>query len=393
VKRLIVFLFATLHSFLSQAQHSLLWKFSTGSAVYSSPVISGDIIYFGSSDMNLYAVRKNSGELIWKYTTKGQVNSSPAIQDNKVLFSSTDGNIYALDKNKGSLLWTFKTKGEQRYDLWDYYLSSPVIHDGIAYFGSGDSTVYAIRVESGKMVWRYKTNGIVHASPAFKNDTLLIGSYDGCFYALGAKTGKLIWKFKTVGDASFPKGEIQKAALVHNNTIVFGSRDYNIYALDIRTGTGNWNMKERGSWVIATPFLHNNNIYVGTSDTHRFYCMSLSSGKIKWTLPLNMRVYGTAALMDSSIVFGCFNGKMYFVDAQSGIIKSTFQTDESKARYARLYDSDDHLRKDFELYGKDYIEAEKQILSLGAILSDPLIENHTVYFGDTNGYFYALQVE
>jgi eukaryotic-like serine/threonine-protein kinase len=393
MKKLTICCLVILNKFASYGQDSLLWKFTTGAAIYSSPVISDNSIYFGSSDRNLYAVEKITGKLIWKFSTGGQVNSSPAIHDNKVICSSTDGNIYSIDKKSGRLLWSFITKGEQRYDLWDYYLSSPVIHDSIVYAGSGDSTIYAIKLGSGKMLWSYKTKGVVHASPVLKNDTLFIGSYDGYFYALGAKTGKLIWKFKTIGDASFPKGEVQNGALVHDNTVVFGSRDYNIYALDTKTGTGKWNMKERGSWIIAMPYFYNDNIYLGTSDTHRFYCMSLKSGKIKWTLPLNMRVYGTASMVDSNIVFGCFNGKVYFVDAVSGNVKSAFQTQESKLRYANLYDSDDHLRKDLDLYGKDYIDMEKQILSLGAILSSPLIENHTVYFGDTNGYFYALQVK
>jgi outer membrane protein assembly factor BamB len=342
--------------------------------------------------MYLYAVDKASGKLIWKFETKGAVNSSPAIHQNNVIFSSADGIIYSVDKNTGKLVWKFKTKGEQRYDLWDYYLSSATISDNVAYIGSGNSTIYALRADSGKMLWSYKTNGVVHATPVLKDNTVFVGSYDGNFYALNSQSGKLIWKFKTVGDAYFPKGEIQRAALVHNNTIIFGSRDYNIYAIDAKTGTGKWNMKERGSWIIATPLLYNNNIYFGTSDTHRFYCMSAESGELKWTLPLNMRVYGTASRIDNEIVFGCFNGKVYSVDAASGKNRAIFQTEESKKRYSTLYTSDDEFRKDFELYGKDYVANEKQILSLGSILSDPLVENQTLYFGDTNGFFYALKV-
>ena len=32
------------------------WKFKTGGRVISSPVLSGGLVYFGSSDQNLYAV-------------------------------------------------------------------------------------------------------------------------------------------------------------------------------------------------------------------------------------------------------------------------------------------------------------------------------------------------
>lgn len=377
----------------SCAQDTLLWKFSTGSLIYSSPRISENFVYFGCGDMNLYALNKNSGKLNWKYETKGQVNSTPFIYENKIIFNSTDGNIYSLNKNTGELLWKFATKGEQRHDLWDYYLSSPVVDEGILYVGSGDSAIYAIDVESGENIWCYKTNGIVHASPIIKDKVLYIGSYDGFLYALDSKKGKLKWKFKTIGDKYFPKGEIQKAAIIFNNTLIFGSRDGNVYALDLKTGTGEWNMKERGSWIIATPFLYNGNIYFGTSDTHKFYCLSAHSGEIKWIIPLNMRVYGTASMINGKIVFGCFNGKLYFVDPETGQVQLTFQTVGSKKGYYSIYNNNDEFRNDFTLYDKNYLDSEKRILELGSILSNPLVEDHNVFFGDANGYFYALSLK
>jgi len=388
---IIAFFFYCLQN--SYSQDSVCWKYATGSAVYSSAAISGNSVFFGSGDMNLYSLNKTTGALQWKFTTQGEVQSTPAVSSGKVYFASGDGNIYAVNENTGKLVWIFKTGGEQRYDLWDYYISSPLVVGAMVYIGSGDSCVYALDSESGKCIWKYKTNGIVHAAPAFAGGIIYIGSYDGNFYALDAFTGKLKWKFKTVGDTYFPLGEIQKAAVIIDNTVIFGSRDYNIYALDAKTGTGKWNRKELGSWIIATPLVFGRNIYFGTSDTHRFYCLDAQTGEVKWTLPLNMRVYGTACLADGNITFGCFNGKFYFVNPETGKINSVFQTWESKIRYSDIYATDDSFRKDFALYGEDYIESERKILALGSILSSPLVENHIVYFGDANGNFYALSIK
>jgi len=41
------------------AQDTLLWKFSTGSAIHSSSTIDENYVYFGSGDMNLYSLNKN----------------------------------------------------------------------------------------------------------------------------------------------------------------------------------------------------------------------------------------------------------------------------------------------------------------------------------------------
>ncbi len=391
MKRIFIFSILIFCYIISSAGHPVLWTFSTDAEIYSSPVTCGDRIYFGSSDNYLYSLDKNSGQLAWKFKTEGKVSSTPLVSGNRIFINSSDGNIYSLDKETGKLLWKFATRGEKRQDIWDYYISSPVIDSSIVYVGSGDSTIYAICSKSGKPVWSFKTNGIVHATPVVRDNVVYIGSFDGYFYALNSRNGKLIWKFKTVGAEYFPKGEIQKAALIYKNTAYFGSRDYNIYALNIKTGTCRWNMRDGGGWIIATPFLYGDNIYFGTSDSHKFYCMEASSGEVLFTLRLNMRVYGTASQVNGKIVFGCFNGKLYSTNPLSGEIETLFQTEESKKHYSEIYNDDGSFKTDFVLYDKDYIQSEKKILGLGSILSDPLVENGIIYFGDSNGHFYAIK--
>ena len=386
-------IFILLLSNFAYSQNTLVWKFSTGSEVHSSAAISNDNLFFGSGDNNLYALDKRTGNLRWIYKTEGAIHSTPLVSDGRVYFNSKDGNIYSVQETTGQLLWKFQTHGEKQYDLWDYYLSSPVINDGILYIGSGDSCIYALDAQNGQCIWKHKTNGVVHATPLIAFNTVYIGSFDGNFYAIDAKTGHLKWKFKTIGDMYFPKGEIQRGAALYQNSILFGSRDYNIYALDAQTGTGRWNMKEIGSWIIATPLVIGNNIYFGTSDSHLFYCMDADGGTVKWKLPLNMRVYGTACQADENIAFGCFNGKLYFVNPENGKTISIYQTEESKQRYSTLYNQNDEFRSDFELYGKETKQSEKKILSLGSILSDPKVEGNIIYFGDANGNFYAIRIK
>ncbi len=387
------FVILLLKSHLSIAQPTLLWKFRTGSQVHSSATIKNQTVFFGSEDSCLYALDKQTGSLKWHFRTGGAINSTPVASNGMIFFNSMDGYIYSVDEEKGRLIWKFKTKGEVQYDIWDYYLSSPIVNNGILYIGSGDSNIYAINIQNGQCLWRYKTNGIVHATPLCTDKMVYIGSFDGYFYALDANKGELIWRFKTVGDKYFPKGEIQRGATMYQNSIIFGSRDYNIYALDATHGTGRWNMKEIGSWIIATPLVSGNDIYFGTSDSHRFYCMDAESGEVKWTLPLSMRVYGTACVSNNNIAFGCFNGKLYIVNQKNGQIVSSFQTDESNQRYPNIYKPNGEFRDDFELYGKETNESERKILSLGSILSDLVVENGIIYFGDANGNFYALKTE
>jgi outer membrane protein assembly factor BamB len=373
------------------AAKSVKWKFKTDGRIYSSPVLYNGICYFGSTDDNFYAVNQD-GTLKWKFKTKGDVNSTAAIYNNTVYFNSADGSFYAVGLKDGKLKWEFKTKGEKVHDIWDYYLSSPVIYKDTVYFGSGDGNLYALDAKSGKQVWKYNTKGIIHATPAIEKGILYIGNYEGNFYAIDAATGKKIWKFKTIGDTWFPKGEVQGSAAIADGIVYFGCRDYNVYALDAEKGTGKWNFKVPNSWVISTPAIKDGVIYFGTSDAQSYYAMDAKSGEIKWILPLNLNVFCSSAIVGDSLYFGCMNGKLYNVDLAAGKINWTYQTEASKANYAKVFNEEDRVIKGLEdSYNWDMPVIYDLFQSLGSILSSPVVENGVVYFGSTDGYFYALQ--
>ena len=393
MKLLYLILFMVLTVFNAYGQEAIVWEFPTKAGVYSSLAADENCIYIGSNDSCLYALNKKSGQLKWKFRTNGQLRSTPLIYNESVIFNSTDGNVFSLRKSDAHLQWTFKTNGEKSYDLWDYYISSPVCSENKIVIGSGDGNVYAIEPDSGKLIWKFKTNGIVHATPLVNNNKVYIGSYDGVFYALNAKTGQPIWQFKTVGNAYFPKGEIQKGAAIYKQSVIFGCRDYNIYALDIETGRGLWNIVEKGSWVIATPLVSQDAIYVGTSDTHRFNILQARTGDLKHSFPLNMRVYAEAVSYKNEIIFGCFNGKLYSLNPANAEIQQIFQTKGSKKNYYTIYGQNDAFKESFSLYGNDVEASEKKILTLGSILSTPFIEQGIAYFGDSNGVIYALRLK
>jgi eukaryotic-like serine/threonine-protein kinase len=368
------------------------WKFQTQGRIYSSPAVTDNKVLIGSGDSTFYAINKPSGKKNWSYKTNGAIHSSPTVYESNVFFGSADGSLYALNIETGKLIWKFDSQGEKMLDIWDYYLSSPKVYNGIVYWGSGDGNLYAVSAESGNLIWKYKSNGAIHANPLIADNKLYIGDYGGYFYALNASSGELIWQFRTIGDTYFPNGEIQKGATIDNSIVYFGSRDYNIYALNAQTGRGHWNLKEVGSWIIATPLVYNNFIYFGTSDTHRFYCVSKTNGKIIWQIPLPMRVYGSAIEHNETIYFGCFDGILRGVDYKTGEVTWQFKTDGSKENYNKIFNSNGKFNEGFELYGKDYIESEKLIHTLGSILSTPVIDKNFIYFGSSDGGLYSVKI-
>ena len=97
--------------------------------------IANGIVYVGSGDNKVYALNEATGKILWKYTTGGEVASSPAISNGIVYVGSYDGKVYALDTKNGDYIWSYAT-GEM-------VVSSPALASGMAYIGSYNHMLYA----------------------------------------------------------------------------------------------------------------------------------------------------------------------------------------------------------------------------------------------------------
>jgi eukaryotic-like serine/threonine-protein kinase len=76
----------------------------------------------------VYALNGDTGALVWQYTTGNAVASSPAVANGVVYVEADDGNLYALDAGTGALLWQYATGGT--------LYASPAVANGTVYVGS-----------------------------------------------------------------------------------------------------------------------------------------------------------------------------------------------------------------------------------------------------------------
>jgi len=169
----------------------LKWRFKTGAAVISSPILdSNAIIYVGSDDNNVYAINSESGAIHWQYKTGGAVRSSGAIDINGMLYiGSNDGKIYAFDtavidpKDQTTWIpeWTYKFSAGSVGAI-----SSPptIDENGDIIFGSNDGYLYSID-NTPSLNWRQPI-GTTWGCPAIDVTTtpnrVFIGSWDARFY-------------------------------------------------------------------------------------------------------------------------------------------------------------------------------------------------------------------
>ena len=392
------------------------WTFKTGGKIISSPVISQKTAYFGSSDFFLYAVDITTGQQKWKFDTDGVVTSSPAVCEGLVLFGSFDGLFYAVDAKSGKEKWKFETGGEQLFgaiglwgltpkdkmlsDPWDLFISSTVVDGSIVYFGSGDSYIYALNVKTGEEIWKFKTEMGVHSSPAIYNGKLYCGSWDSQVYALDAKTGKKVWQFNTGKDDQYHLYEgVQSSPVIVDSTVYIGSRSAKFFALNSETGEKKWQYETGGPWIPSSASVYKGTVYFGTSDSYLMLALDCVTGKKKWEFNAGAWVFSSPAIVGETIYFGCHNGRLFALDITTGNKKWEFQTDVSKKNVNNYYTDDGKFKIESytpapdpnDAYGNYLTQVEDKILSIGAIISSPLVKDGVIYFGSTDGTLYALE--
>jgi eukaryotic-like serine/threonine-protein kinase len=387
------------------------WVFKTAGPIVSSPAIADGVVYIGSMDGYLYAVDQSTGTEKWKFKSSMPISSSPAVAGGVLYFVSSHGGLAAIDIATGKPKWVFPTEFERKFeaknlhgypsatqtiaDGYDLFMSSPAVDNGKVYFGSGDGNIYAVDAQTGLLQWKFATKDVVHASPAVANHTVYVGSWDSYLYAIDADTGQQKWSFKSGDDpAIHNQVGFQSSPAVVNGTVYVGCRDSHVYAVDAATGRKKWDYPTSKSWVIGTPAVGDGMVFVGTSDSSRFMALDAATGRLRANFDAKSYMFSSAALADGLLYVGDHNGKLYAIDAKSFKLAWEFQTDASKKDPFKVLNPDGNMNQDsfapvFGDFEDMYLDIYR-FISVGAIISSPVVDHGSVYFGSMDGNLYAL---
>lgn len=64
--------------------------------IETSPVLSGQTVFFAASDGGIYGLNKNDGQLIWQHQTGSPVFSTLAVSGNALFVTDFAGNVYCF---------------------------------------------------------------------------------------------------------------------------------------------------------------------------------------------------------------------------------------------------------------------------------------------------------
>jgi len=109
------------------------WSHQTGGMVTATPVVANGLVYAGSWDGRMYALRESDGQLVWSLdagratdncgATYG-IDSTAAVVGGRLYFGAANCSLYSVNAANGNVIWRTQlgdaTKG---YHLW----SSPLV--------------------------------------------------------------------------------------------------------------------------------------------------------------------------------------------------------------------------------------------------------------------------
>jgi outer membrane protein assembly factor BamB len=273
----------------------------------SSPAVSGDVVYFGSGDHNVYALDARTGQLRWTFTTGNVVHASPAVVDGVVYVGSWDRYLYALNARTGAPIWKFQTGDDTVIYNQVGIASSAAVDNGTVFFGCRDGHFYAVDAKTGTERWNHDNHkGWVIASPAVAKGIVYFPTSDGTrFKALDAATGKIVF------DIANKEVAFSSPALVAGFAF-FGTSDGWVHKVDLSNGSISAEVQTDGS-------RENSRRYVGADgkvDENRLFPDFTLDGMIIGQHRLHSlgSVLSSPIVVDGVLYVGSTDGSVYAIN-------------------------------------------------------------------------------
>lgn len=263
--------------------------------------------------------------------------------------------------------------------------------------------IYAVNLQDGELVWRFppkdpEKNISFYAPPALTPEgDLIAGGYtqsgaNSKLYSLDAATGQFNWVYEQESFSYIAQ------PLVTPNGIFAPNADGKLYALDFQKNFL-WSFPtKRAIWANPTTNETCDCIFLASMD-HYLYALDAQTGNLEWkSEDLGGALASSPTFgADETIYIGTSGDRMLALDAQEegkirweylseGWIWSGVALDEGILYFGDL---------DGFLYALDAATGEEiwKIQSDGAILSKPLVLDGRIYYTTENTTIYAVNLQ
>jgi eukaryotic-like serine/threonine-protein kinase len=136
-------------------------------------------------------------------------------------------------------------------------------------------------------------------------------------------------------------------------------------------------------------------VYFVTSDSSLLYALDAKSGAVLHSVGFNhWYLYSSPAIAGGMLYVGLTQGKLVAVDLAGLKLVWSFETDGMK-QHGPAYTKPDGTPNEEAIYRSDFYDdmvgGVDRVMSMGAIVSSPVVAGNVVYVGSADGNLYALR--
>lgn len=291
-----------------------LWKWTGPHPLYGEPLATETALYLVDDHCDLVAITRATGALLWRLPLHDETlaprprdnptfnhrTASPVADAKGMLYvGSTDRGLYAIRASSGKKLWRLPINAP---------VYAPVGLQGdellVAAF---DGSLVQLNRRSRRETKRTQLGGPLISAPVVAADRIVIGSRDCLLYGL-ARSGTIVWR------NSYWFSWVESTPRIVDGVVYIGGSDYRrVSALDLATGRERWATDVRGlSW--GSPLVTADTVYAGTAGqtlagtviqhTGGIVALDRATGAVRWR-------YQTTPAADAS--FSGFAGSLALV--------------------------------------------------------------------------------
>jgi outer membrane protein assembly factor BamB len=156
-------------------QGRVVWKSNVGTRITTTPAAGGQDIYFGTAAKKLYRFSGRDGSRLGEANCTGKPFGRLALTEDALIVLVDQSTLAAYDRTLNRVRWT--QEGDPRWSS-----NQPLIWREMVVVGTSDGKVSAFDISDGREVLSLSVDGMVRGLGASEN-ILFIGTYGGTLYA------------------------------------------------------------------------------------------------------------------------------------------------------------------------------------------------------------------
>ncbi|WP_344056138.1 PQQ-binding-like beta-propeller repeat protein, partial [Sphaerisporangium rubeum] len=161
-----------------------------------APVLAGEVLYVGTDEGLIYALRAATGGQVWQTAVCAPV-TSPAVHGDRLYVGDADGRLTAFAVVNGKRRWFhYLGRSVHRRPV----TAAPVVDGGHVYVGTREQGLYKYTLDGGH-VWTYGIAGVDGGAPVVAQGLVFAGSESGRVTAIDAHLAQRRMKRRLPGGA------------------------------------------------------------------------------------------------------------------------------------------------------------------------------------------------